>query len=105
MKILNNIIDIIFPVQCGICGKLDLYICDKCYNELKKYEIQNQNEGIFFAYKYEGLMRKLIIEYKFNDKSYLYKTFEETLLKNKKLCKFLSCYDIIQKILKKELKA
>ena len=92
---LERLLNVIFPIQCGICGKLENSICDKCYNDLKKYEIRNQYEDLFFAYKYEGLIRNLIINYKFNDKSYLYKTFSEILLKNKNLCKFLKSYDII----------
>lgn len=36
-----------------------------------------------------------MLQYKFNDKSYLYKTFAKMLLKNKKLCNFLESYDII----------
>lgn len=95
MNFLENFLNIIFPIQCGICGKLGSSICDKCYNDLKKYEIRKQYEDLFFAYRYEGIVRSLIIKYKFHDKSYLYKTFSEILLKNKNLCKFLKSYDII----------
>ncbi len=95
MNFLEKLLNIIFPIQCGICGKIGNSICDKCYNDLKKYEIKKQYEDLFFAYKYEGVIRNLIIKYKFHDKSYLYKTFSEILLKNKNLCKFLKCYDII----------
>ena len=95
MTITEKLLDLIFPRQCGICGKLGSFLCDKCYNELKKYEIENQHKNIFFVYRYEGKIRDLIIDYKFNDKAYLYKTFAENLLKNKKLCKFLYSYDII----------
>ena len=44
---------------------------------------------------YKDLIRKKIIEFKFNDKSYLYKTFLNIILKNKKICKLLNSYDII----------
>lgn len=93
--LLEKLLNVIFPIQCGICEKLGSSICDKCYNDLKKYEIRKQYEDLFFAYKYEGIIRTLIIKYKFHDKSYLYKTFSEILLKNKNLCKFLKSYDII----------
>ncbi len=95
MSFLEKLLNVIFPIQCGICGKLGSSICDECYKILKKYEIRKQYEDIFFAYRYEGIVRSLIIKYKFNDKSYLYKTFSEILLKNKNLCKFLKSYDII----------
>ena len=88
-------LNLLFPMQCGICGKLGDSICDKCYDNLKKYEIKNQHEDVFFMYKYEGLVRKLIIDYKFNDKAYLYKTFSKCLLKNKNFCQFIKKYDIM----------
>ena len=83
LNIIEKLLNIIFPIQCGICGKLGNNICDECYNNLKKYEIRKQYEDVFFAYKYEGIIRNLIIKYKFNDKAYLYKTFSEILLKIK----------------------
>ena len=32
------------------------------------------------VYKYDGIIREKIIEYKFQDKSYLYKTFAKMIL-------------------------
>ncbi len=49
----------------------------------------------FHVFKYEDLVRKLIIQYKFNDKSYLYKMFCEFIVKNKKSFDFINSYDII----------
>lgn len=95
MKFFECVLDIIFPQKCGICGKVGGSICDKCYENLKKYEIKRQHEDLFFVYQYEGELRKLILDYKFNDKSYLYKTFAKCLIKNKNVCQFLNCYDII----------
>lgn len=95
MRILEFLSELIFPKQCLVCGKIGNYICEKCENNIKKYEINLQKEEKFFVYKYEGDLRKLIIDYKFNEKSYLYKLFSEELLNNKKLCKFLNNYDII----------
>ena len=71
------------------------YICENCFKRIDKLKIKRQYKEIFFAYNYEGEIRKLILQYKFNDKSYLYKTFAKLLLKNKKLCQFLKSYDII----------
>ena len=44
---------------------------------------------------YEGIIRKKIIEYKFNEKSYMYKTFSNYILTNKEFCKKIENYDII----------
>ena len=45
--------------------------------------------------KYEGIIRKKLIDYKFNEKSYLYKTFSKIILNNTKIYRFLKNYDII----------
>ena len=49
----------------------------------------------FYLFKYEGIVRKKIIDYKFNDCAYLYKTFEKILLNDKNVCEFIKSYDII----------
>lgn len=100
-----NILDVIFPPTCEICGKVGTYLCDECYKELKKYEIPNQKNNYdyydnesnskFFLYKYEGKVRELLISYKFNDKAYLSNLFEKNIIKNKKACNFLKSCDII----------
>lgn len=95
MTILEIILNILFPEKCAVCGKLGESICLKCYNKLKKFEINNNYKDVFFLYKYQGIIRNLILSYKFKDKSYLYKTFSKCMLKNKNLCNFLKSYDII----------
>lgn len=95
MKFLECALDIIYPQKCGICGKLGSSICNNCYDIIKKYEIKNQHKDLFFSYQYEGTIRKLILDYKFNDKSYLYKTIEKCIINNKNVCQFLNGYDII----------
>lgn len=89
-------LNLFFPPKCGICGKLDDFICKNCYNMIKEYEIdKNEYSDIFFMYKYEKIIRDLLIKYKFNDASYLYKTFAKCIIKNEKAYNFLSSYDII----------
>ena len=41
------------------------------------------------------MIRKIILNHKFNDKSYLYKTFVNFLLKNEKFFQILKSYDTI----------
>ena len=91
--------------MCGICGNINKnYLCEECANKIKKLEINkldfyNEKDNFFskhmYIFSYNGIIRKNIIDYKFNDKSYLYKTFEKIILNNKKICDFINCYDII----------
>ena len=46
-------------------------------------------------FKYEGMVRKLILNYKFNEKSYMYMTFVNLLLKDKKIFENIKNYDTI----------
>jgi len=90
---------------CGICGKInENYLCKECEKAIKLLEINKlvfyKKEDSFFykhmyIFNYEGIIRKNIINYKFNDKSYMYKTFEKIILNNKKVCDFINSYDII----------
>ena len=97
------LLEIIYPPVCGICGKINKkHLCVKCANRIKKYEI-NTIERVnnkYFDYqikilKYENEIRNKIIDYKFNEKPYLYKTFGKMILNNEKIYSFLKKYDII----------
>ena len=97
----NKLINILYPKQCEFCGKLNTdLICDKCYNKLNsiakidKYRYKNFKEHLYI-FKYEGKIRNLIIDYKFNDKAYLYELFVKIIIKNKKICRKIKKYDII----------
>ena len=97
---LNYILKFIYPEVCGICNKIhNENLCQSCENKIKKYEINKftirQNVEMINIYKYDGIIREKIIEYKFQDKSYLYKTFAKMILKNEKTCGFFKKYDII----------
>lgn len=100
---LNNILELIYPNVCGICGKIcKESLCKRCAIKIKKYEINlvNKNKKMYFnesmhIFKYNEMIRQRLIEYKFQDKSYMYKTFAKIILKNKKVCGFLEKYDII----------
>lgn len=106
-KIQEKILNLIYPQTCGICGKLNpKSLCPKCEKKLKKQsenqiikngeEIENKyfNE-LMYIFKYEGQIRKLILDYKFNEKSYIYLTFVNFLLKNEKIFENIKNYDTI----------
>lgn len=100
---LNNILDLVYPNVCGICGEICKdSLCKKCENAIKKYKIDliSKNPKMYFdesmhIFKYDEIIRQKIIEYKFQEKSYLYKTFAKIILKNEKVCGFFEKYDIM----------
>ena len=101
----DRILDLVYPPVCGICGKFNQdFLCKKCQKMLEaeaKFEIdQVDNQEYFFEnhlyiFKYEGIIRKLILNYKFNEKSFLYKTSIRISIKNEKFFKILKSYDTI----------
>ena len=106
MNFLEKALEYIFLPSCGICGELgNGYLCNKCGKELEKYKIDeytilyNKEVGDsiekMHIFKYEDMVRKMLLQYKFNDKSYLYKTFCEIVVNNKKIFDFIKTYDII----------
>ena len=108
-----KILNLIYPPMCGICGKFnDDFLCPKCQKILEneavfgidKYEKikieKNLQERKYFnehlyIFEYEGIIRRIILKYKFEDKAYLYKTFVNFLLKNKNFFEFIKKYDTI----------
>ena len=103
MNIFKRILDIVYPYKCGICGKInEKSLCNRCYlrlkdlQRLKIIDIYNKNfTELISIFEYKGLIRDKILEYKFNDKAYLYNTFVNFLLKNEKVCRKIKKYDII----------
>lgn len=94
----NSILNLLYPNVCGFCGKICKgSICKKCELKLHEYEINNDVGAnlVLSLFKYEGIIRQKMIEYKFGDKAYLYRTFAKIVLKNEKVCGFLRNYDII----------
>ena len=101
---MDKILDLIYPPVCGICGKLDKNsICKACENILNRYfeiRIEEYNEEKYYKkhiyfFMYEGNIRRLILNYKFNEKPYLYKTFVNFLIKKEKIFEIIKSYDII----------
>ena len=104
-KIFNSILELIYPNVCGVCKKIcKESLCKKCEIKIKQYKINKVKEykknQFYFEesihiFKYEDIIRKMLVEYKFQEKSYLYKTFAKIILKNEKICGKLKKYDII----------
>ena len=109
MRPVPSVLDLIYPPTCGICGKLSQeFLCKKCNKLLEQQakfivqrheclgdEVEVNFEELLYVFKYEGIIRKMLLNYKFQDKSYLYKTFVNFLLKNKKVFEKITEYDII----------
>ncbi len=98
MNFLNNVFLFIFTPNCEICGKIaKSYICNNCLKNIEEDpQIVKYNSNIHcYTFKYEGLIREKILQYKFFNKPYLYKMFSEFFVKNEKVCGFLKNYDII----------
>lgn len=94
--------------MCGVCGKLDKNsLCNKCKIRIEKnalYKIENYRQTTSFfdehlyLFQYDGVIRDTILNYKFNDQPYLYRTFLEFIKNNKKICAQIKKYDIIMPI-------
>lgn len=103
MNFINSALDYFFPSICGMCGEInENYICNNCYENIKKIkkcvinEYNNRNfSKHLYIFRYEGIIRNKIIEYKFEDKGYLYKMFAKIILSDKKTCNFIKKYDVI----------
>src|SRR5574344_481616 len=89
----NKIVEILYPQTCIICGKEHKNsICEKCENQIHriyKYKYINVKnryfENNFYIFKYKRIIKKIIIDYKFNEKSYYYKFLSKIILKNIKI--------------------
>ncbi len=110
MYLFEKLLEYIFLPSCGICKIIGQgYLCRKCGKDIEKYKINLiENTNIydnkkiknvkiqkFYIFKYEEIIRNKIIEYKFNDKPYLYRMFSKIIIEDKKSCEFLKSYDII----------
>ena len=99
MSFTENVLNLFSHKKCGVCEKIGTVLCNECEEKIKEYRINlienNDNISKFYMFRYNGIIRQLLIKYKFEDKSYLADTFVKIMLKNKKLVGFLKNYDII----------
>ena len=104
-KILAIIEEAIFPQVCGIGGKINKEgLGTKCKNTLEKLAIfevtkegkkESDFQELISIFPYEGIVRQLLLAYKFDEKPYMYVCFVNFILKNKKIFKKLQSYDTI----------
>ena len=102
-KEFNRVLDLIYPHVCGICGKLSKnFLCIKCKNKLFNEAVFGQDyyedknfENHFYLFKYEGLIREKLLDYKFNEKTYLFRSFVNFFIFYEKNYFHFDFYDII----------
>lgn len=103
MHFIDAVLNIFFPNVCGICNKICKEpICPKCKAELnkikecKKHIYLTKSFGAhMYIFNYKDIIRKSIVNYKFNEQAYKYKAFANFIVNNKKICRYLRKYDII----------
>ncbi|MCL2859708.1 MAG: ComF family protein [Oscillospiraceae bacterium] len=102
MNYIEEILNLVYPNVCGICGKINkISICNKCNIKIKQYinpkleKLENNKIGYMYLFKYDNILREKMILYKFHENSYLFKMFSEIVIKNELANNFLKQYDII----------
>lgn len=97
------ILDVIYPKTCNICGKgKNTYLCTKCEKKLKQEAVFRKDkyedkffENHFYIFSYSGIIRNLLLNYKFNERPYLYESFANFFNKYQKTYLQFDFYDII----------
>ena len=97
---LEKMLNILFPPCCVMCGKeAKNWICPKCKillrEELKFKTIVNNYRTIYFLGFYEKRIKKLILDFKFKEKSYIGKVFPYLFLLNVEWKENFRKYDFI----------
>ena len=100
---LEFVLNFFYPPVCGFCNKLNQnWICKKCNKKINSLIRANKIiyknkyfDELIYLFDYNGIIRDKMLDYKFNDKSYLYKTFSKIIIKNEKICGIIQKYDII----------
>lgn len=76
MGSLNQLIrELLFFSTCIVCKEREVgkrkYICDECLKELRKEKKFRQMGNIYYFWSYDGVIKKLIREYKHKNKRYI----------------------------------
>ncbi len=100
---LTKLVDLFFFRACGLCGQKinERYTCGKCLNILEYYHekvIFHPLYGWFYdklicGFEYKSYVKNLMLQYKFENKRYLAKSFGDLLVY--KLQKYKITADII----------
>lgn len=108
MQIIESLINLIYPPTCGFCGKINTnYICNSCMQKLELIKQEKNNyyfhsqiyfQEHFYLFNYSDDIRNKIIQYKFNEKSYLYKTFAMLFIKNENFKNFIKNYNYLTSV-------
>ncbi len=102
-NLIETALNFIFPKACGFCGEItNSYLCEYCNEYLKQRQmnkIQKYDDKFFdehlWIYEYKDEVREKIIDYKFNNKSYLYRTFLQIILSTESVCNYIKKFDIL----------
>ncbi len=92
--------------MCAFCGEINEgYLCDRCNGAFEQQKVSQvddyKNQPVFFdehfyLFRYKKDIRDYIIKYKFDEKSYMYKSFGELFIRDEKFVnEFIDNYDII----------
>lgn len=110
---INKILDFLFPNYCGICGRKinERYTCENCLNILECYteralmhtESKAYYDKLLCLFEYNGIMKKKMLQYKFNDKKYISKTFGEIIFYKLKKYNFKADYIVPVPISKRRM--
>ena len=105
---LKKTIEIIYQPTCIICdSKSPNYICAKCNKRVKQYEsntfltprddnnVNRSYDHLYYIFRYEKIIRKIMIDYKFFSKPYISNFFAYKILNSYYLCNKLKIYDYI----------
>ena len=80
---MTNLLNLIYPNVCGFCNKVcKNEFCNKCKVKIRNNQINviikprnKYFKELISIFKYEGIIRDKILQYKFEDKAYMYNTF------------------------------
>ena len=103
--IVENLLNLIFPPVCGFCGNFSSdFLCNACRENLLKKSVcrvkEYKNNSFYFSdhfylFNYEAEVRNKIIQYKFQDRSYLYKSFARLFIESPVFAQFIKNYSCI----------
>jgi competence protein ComFC len=97
---LDSLLNFVFPPCCVNCGKIAKdWICKDCQikvNDLYKSRLIKKSKYDFgYIFKYDGVIRNLMIKFKFFESPFVSHFFVSEILKSEKIIGKLLFYDII----------